>query len=277
MRTGRETVSISVVAFHGRVALITGGGSGLGQRMAQRLARDGARVAIVDRDAAAIATTAKGTPAGGTSAGGITTYQCDVTDRDSVAEVVGKVEAELGPIDRVVHAAGVMPAGRITEMPIQQLLDVMRINYFGTVTVTTAVLPSMLSRRTGDLVIFGSITGYAYSTNMAAYCASKAAVNTFVEILAHEHAGSGLRIMLAAPSIVRTPLLNQAMEHGPKALTSAARSGRSADPDTILDKIESGLERGVTVLTPGEAKPLYLLRRLSPSLFWWIMDKINRE
>ncbi|HEX7658070.1 MAG TPA: SDR family oxidoreductase [Pseudonocardiaceae bacterium] len=254
------------MTFHGRVALITGGGSGLGRRAAERLAAGGASVAVADRDAGALADLA-----------GVTTYPCDVTDQAQVAELVDRVTADLGPIDRLVHTAAIMPAGRVVDQPTDRILDVMRVNYFGTVTVTRAVLPGMLDRRRGDVIVFGSITGYAYSTRMAAYCASKAAVNAYVEILTHEYAGSGLRFLLVAPSSVRTPLLDQAMAQGPKAFTRSVRGGRIADPDAILERAEAALERGITVLTPGEARMFYLIRRLSPNLAWWIMDLVNRD
>jgi NAD(P)-dependent dehydrogenase (short-subunit alcohol dehydrogenase family) len=252
--------------------MVTGGGSGMGRIAAVRLGRHAAAVAVVDVDELGLKETGR---LGGER---IFTYPCDVTDSAAVSELVARIESTHGPIDRLVHAAGIMPAGRILDTPVDQLLAPMKVNYFGTVHVTKAVLPGMVSRDRGDVVLFGSITGYSSSTNFSAYCASKAAVNTYGEILIHEHRHTRLRMILAAPSAVRTPLLDQAVVGGPKALVDAVASGRAADPETILDRIERGLERGTTVLVPGsEARATWLLRRLSPALMWRLVHMMNKD
>ncbi|TDH48361.1 SDR family oxidoreductase [Mycobacterium eburneum] len=261
----------SEMTFRGRVALVTGGGSGMGQLAALRLAGYGADVAIADVNETGMKETVR---RGGDR---ITAYPCDVTDPEVVEDVVGRIEAGHGPIDRLVHAAGIMPAGNILDTPTEKLLAPTRINYFGTVHVTKAVLPAMVSRNRGDVVLFGSITGYAMSTNFAAYCASKAAVNTFAEVLIHENRHTKLRMVLACPSAVQTPLLDQAMSGGPKAFVDTVVAGRAADPDVILDRIEKALERGTKVLVPGEARPTWMLRRLSPSLMWRLVHLMNKD
>jgi NAD(P)-dependent dehydrogenase (short-subunit alcohol dehydrogenase family) len=259
------------MSFTGRVALVTGGGSGMGRIAAVRLADQGATVALLDVDETGMKETQR---RGGDR---IVPYPCDVTDMDAVNDVVATVEATHGPIDRLVHAAGIMPAGRILDTPVERLLAPMKINYFGTVHVTKAVLPGMVARNRGDVVLFGSITGYSASTNFAAYCASKSAVNTYAEVLIHEHRHTKLRMILAAPSAVKTPLLDQAVEGGPKALVDAVTTGRAAEPEDILDRIEKGLERGTKVLVPGEARPTWLLRRLSPALMWRLVHLMNKD
>lgn len=260
------------MSFSGRVAVVTGGGSGMGRIAAVRLARQGVTVAVVDVDETGMKETQR---LGGD---GIVTYACDVTDVESVNQVVASIESAQGPVDRLVHAAGIMPAGRILDTPVERLLAPMRINYFGTVHVTKAVLPGMVARDKGDVVLFGSITGYSSSTNFSAYCSSKSAVNAYGEILIHELRHTKLRMILAAPSAVKTPLLDQAITDGPKALVNTVRSGRAADPEDILDRIEKGLEKGTTVLVPGlEARATWMVRRLSPALMWRLVHVMNKD
>jgi len=176
-----------VLAFSGRVAMVTGAGSGLGRVAALRLAAAGAEVAAVDIDKDGLQATAE------LGAGRIHVFPCDVTEATEVAAVTARAEDSLGPPDRLVHAAGIMPGGRILDRPVEALLAPMKVNYFGTVHVTRAVLPGMVERGRGDVVLFGSITGYSFTTSFAGYCASKAAVNAYGEILGHELRGSGLR------------------------------------------------------------------------------------
>jgi NAD(P)-dependent dehydrogenase (short-subunit alcohol dehydrogenase family) len=250
-----------------RTALVTGGASGMGREAVGRLHAAGTKVAVFDRDAAALARVEQELP-------GVRTWTCDVTDEAQVIERVRTVEEEVGPIDRLLHAAGIMPAGRVLDTPTEQLLNVTRVNYFGTVHVTKAVLPRMLQRGSGDVVLFGSVTGYVFSTRFGAYCASKAAVNAYAEVLLHEHADSPLRMLLVCPAAVKTPLLDQAMDEGPK-MYKAVIERRTATPAQMIDAIEKALDKGQRVLVPGDAKVQYLARRLSPALLWKTVVKLN--
>ncbi|RMF21275.1 MAG: SDR family NAD(P)-dependent oxidoreductase, partial [Deltaproteobacteria bacterium] len=114
------------MAFHGKVALVTGAGSGMGQISAWRLADAGAQVAALDLNEQGLAKTAEGRD-------NVHVYPCDVTDRQQVEQVVGEIRDKLGPIDRVTHAAAIMPASPLVDMPVEQILKLMEVNYAGTV------------------------------------------------------------------------------------------------------------------------------------------------
>lgn len=253
------------------VALITGGGSGMGRAMALRLARAGWRVAVADIHLAGLRETAA-------QAGGITAFPCDVTDVQAVAQVVAQVERQTGPIDRLAVSAGIMPARSVAEMPAETFAKVMRINYEGMVYTVKAVLPHMQERGRGEIVIFGSLAGVVFSQNFAAYNASKAAVNAFGEVLAHELAPSGIRVLTVRPAAVATPLINQATgEGGLAGLRRQAKSGRMATPDQIIDAIERGLRQGRYVVYPNaESRIGALLRRMAPELTWKLANAANR-
>ncbi|MFP5305125.1 MAG: SDR family NAD(P)-dependent oxidoreductase [Gammaproteobacteria bacterium] len=255
------------MAFHGKVALITGGASGMGQAMALRLARAGAQVAVVDLNAEALEATAR-------QAGGIRAYPCDVSSSEQLQSVVERVRAELGPIDRLASAAGIMPARSIVDMPAERFAQVMRVNYEGTVNVVKSVLPQMLERRSGEIILFGSLAGVIFSKNFAAYGASKAAINAFGEVLAQELRNSGIRVLTVRPAAVNTPLISQATgEGGLTGLRKQARSGRMASPEQIIDAVEAGLDKGLDVVYPNaEARIGQWLRRLSPALTWKIAN-----
>ena len=140
------------MTFRGNVALVTGGGSGMGQRMCERMAAQGAKVAALDLNEEGLAKTAA-------TSRNITTFPVDVTDRAAVEQIVEKVAADLGPIDRVAAAAAIMPSDALAEMDADLITKVMDVNFNGVVHVTKAVLPQMLERRSGDMIIFASLMG----------------------------------------------------------------------------------------------------------------------
>lgn len=256
------------MAFHGKVALITGGGSGMGRVMAARVAAAGARVAVADLNQAGMDELVS-------THAGISAFVCDVSDPAQVESVVQKVESELGPIDRLTAAAGIMPGQSICDMSSDRISRVMRINYEGSVNMVKAVLPSMLARGRGDIILFGSLAGVVFTSGMSAYNASKAAVNAFGEVLAYELKGSGVRVLTVRPGAVNTPLIGQATE-AVKGLRDAAAKGQMAAPETIIDAIEAGLERGEFWVYPtGDARFMQLMRRLSPKLTWKLVERFS--
>lgn len=255
-----------------KVVLITGGASGMGRVMALRLSRAGAKVAIVDRSEAALAVTAQQAP-------GIHTFACDVSDARAIEAVAQQVEQEIGAIYRLAVSAGIMPAACVADMPIETFAKVMRVNYEGLVSTVKAVLPGMQRRGRGQIVLFGSLAGVVFSKNFAAYGASKAAVNAFGEVLAHELAGSGIQVLTVRPAGVATPLIKQATGAGGLAgLRKQAKSGRMATPDQIIDAVEAGLAKGRYVVYPtAESRIGAWLRRVAPEFTWHIANAASRE
>lgn len=259
------------MAFHGRVALVTGGGSGMGRIFARRMADGGAQVAVLDVNEPGLHETKDRRP-------NIHPYVCDVTDRDRVEEVVAAVERDLGTIDRVVHAAAIMPAAPLLADDPDRVKRLMRINYDGTVHLTYATLPTMVARGAGDFIVFGSVAAYALTPNLGAYCATKAAVNAFVEVLIQENADSGVRIHLTCPPMVNTPLLQQAFDTAPpRSLQKGLDRNIAAKPEEIVELIEKAIEKGQAISFPGPmAKGLYGMRRLAPNLLWKIILREER-
>lgn len=260
------------MTFHGKVALVTGGGSGMGQIMARRLASSGARVAVLDLNEEGMKATAEGRD-------NVDCFRCDVSDYDEVQSVVRKVEESLGPIDRFVHAAAIMPTGPCLEMEPQVITKLMRVNYEGTVHVAHAALPKMKERGRGEFVFFGSLAGHVLAPHLGPYNATKAAVNSFVEVMIHENRGSGVQIMLVCPPMVNTPLIDQATgSSNPGSIRLGLSQGRLASPDSIIDAIEQGLEKKTEVLFPdSEARTLFRLRRFVPRFLWWMIERAEEQ
>ncbi len=141
------------MAFSGKVALITGGGSGMGRLAARNLAAQGKLVAALDVNVDGLKETSDGHD-------GILTIPTDVTDPTSVENAVRRCEQELGPIDRVYNAAAIMPTGLLMDQDVSVIHKIMDINYGGVVNVAKFALPGMLERGRGDFINFASMAGW---------------------------------------------------------------------------------------------------------------------
>lgn len=252
--------------YQGKVAFITGAGSGMGQLAARMFAEGGAKIAAFDINADGLAETAKGLST-------ITTYAGDITDSARVKEVVDDIEANLGPIDRVYNCAAIMPLGKILEQDIAVQHKIVSINLGGLMNVATAALPAMVARGKGDFVSFASMAGIIPTLLTGAYSASKSAVYAYNEILYHENRDSGLRFANVCPPAVATPLLQQGHDTvWPKMLDS----GEPINPIDVLNRIEECLADGTWLVTVGKGKNVGpVMRRLFPQLIWKQVHKVE--
>lgn len=254
------------MAFRGKVVFITGAGSGMGRLAAQLLATAGAEVAALDRNEAGLAETAQGSSR-------IHTWPLDVTDRAAVNAAVERTEHELGPIDRVMSAAGIMPTCRVLEQDPDEIHRVMAVNFTGSVHVALATFPRMLARGRGDFVQFASASALVPNLHYAAYSASKHAIAIFTEILWQENRDRGVRVCCVCPGPVDTPLLDQASPR-----TKVVSTTRRMSPEVVLEDIERCLESGrFWVFGDWQSRSGWWLRRLTPSFLWWINHRIEGE
>jgi NADP-dependent 3-hydroxy acid dehydrogenase YdfG len=261
------------MAFNGKVALVTGGGNGMGQIAAWELAKAGATVAIADLNEQGMAETKAKYP------DNIHCYKLNVTNTDEVATTVDQIKAELGQIDRLTHAAGIMPTGKISEVDAGSINSAMAVNYFGTTNIVAAVLPEMLATNSGDIILFGSMAGDVLTLGLGGYCASKSAVNSYGEVLIHELKDTDLRILLVCPPMVNTSLLEQGKENRPASLQMALdnKDKQMVTPEFMIDAIEKGIENNTKILRPGNAKVFVWLRRHFPGLMWKLVSLAEKK
>jgi meso-butanediol dehydrogenase / (S,S)-butanediol dehydrogenase / diacetyl reductase len=216
--------------FEGRVALVTGGASGMGAATARRLSAGGAHVLIVDRNtdlAAAIAAEIGGTAIAG-----------DVADSAFCDRAVATAVRQHGGLDVVVNAAGVIVRASGEDTTDEQWAWIMGVNVSGTFFMCRAALRVMRPQGHGAIVNFGSIWGDLGSAGVAAYCASKGAVHNLTRALAMDHAADGIRVNAVCPGEVNTPMLQSERAEAVtdrllEQIAATVPMGRLADPDEI--------------------------------------------
>jgi NAD(P)-dependent dehydrogenase (short-subunit alcohol dehydrogenase family) len=191
----------------GQVALVTGGGRGIGRGIAHELAAGGMRVAVAARTREQVDETAR-------EIGGLA-VQVDVSDAGSVSAMVAEVEQELGPIDLLVNNAGIAGWEKPSwEVEPADWWRVLEVNVLGVHLCSRAVLPGMLERGNGRIVITGSGAAYLPGSDHTAYPASKAAVCRYGETLANE-LEDRIPVFFFSPGLVRTDMLGDAPDDLP--------------------------------------------------------------
>jgi NAD(P)-dependent dehydrogenase (short-subunit alcohol dehydrogenase family) len=193
MQKALERIQELNMATTRKVALVTGASSGIGKAAAAALVEAGFEVVGTSRNSARVK-----------PAAGITFIDLDVTSDESVAGAVKQVLDRFGKIDVLVNNAGIGSSGAAEESSVIQDRRVFDINVFGVMRMTKAVLPHMRARKAGRIVNISSIVGFIPQPYMAAYSASKHAIEGYTESIDHELREHGIRVLLVQPAWTNT-------------------------------------------------------------------------
>ncbi len=205
----------------GRLAVVTGGASGIGLATARLFAEEGARVALVDRDGAALEAAA----AGWRGSAAPLLLSCDVSDEAAVAEATRTIASRFdAPADALVAAAGFSTGRGVLEETLSDWRAVIDANLTGAFLWSRALLPGMIERGGGAIVLVGSQLAFAGGRRNAAYLASKGAVVSLARTMAVDHAPDGVRVNAVVPGAIDTPLLARSFARAPDPEAARARS-----------------------------------------------------
>lgn len=269
--------------FRGRVVVITGGSRGLGLVLARQFANEGAKLALLARDTATLERARAELAAGGAE---VLTLPCDVGDRAAVEGAIAKVVARYGQLDVLVNNAGLIQAGPLATMTLDDFEQALAVHFWGPLYATYAALPALRQRDGGRIVNIASIGGRLAVPHLAPYSASKFALVGLSDALRAELAQEGILVTTVSPGLMRTgsprnasfkgqhrdeyrwfaildalPLTSIAAEQAARQIVEACRRGESeltitwqaraaAIANILLPRLTARLTSGVNRLLP---------------------------
>jgi len=250
----------------GQVALVTGASSGIGWELARQLAAAGCKVGLVARREGPLVELHKlVTEAGGTAAVAV----ADVGHREQAEAAFRTVREQLGPVDLAIANAGVGTVTRLDPVNMADVEDMIRINLMGVIYTLSAALPGMLARKSGHLVGISSLAGYRGLPGESAYCASKAAVNTYLDGLRIHLRGTGVQVTTVCPGFVTTPMTANNKFHMPGLMSAEVAAKR------IIGAVRAGKK---VYNFPWRLHMMVKLSRWLPDrVMRWMMSEYNSE
>ncbi|WP_091707678.1 SDR family oxidoreductase [Microbacterium sp. cf046] len=263
----------------GKTSVITGAASGMGAEIARELARRGARLALIDRNADGLATlTADLVGAGHT------THSVDLTDDVAVFELASEIEAAHPHVQTLITCAGSSMLGDISQVTMEEMRWLMDVNLWGTVNITQALLPAMRRERAAHITHLVSIYGLAAPAGRIPYAMSKFAVRGFTESLRHELERSSVTVGAVYPAGVKTGIIlhgRYAAAIDPavaqRAAAAQAQMYHTEPADAAKRIVEATLRRKTRTMVGREARLVDILTRLTPTHYWGPMRRPLRE
>jgi short-subunit dehydrogenase len=268
-------------SIFGAVTVLTGAASGIGAALAVQLAAKGAKLALVDRNAAGLETVAEQARAAGAT---VTTHVLDIADAAAIATLPAAVEEAHGGAAVLINNAGVALAGTFEQASLEDFEWLMNINFWGAVRLTHAFLPLLRRAPAAQIVLTSSVFGLIGPPGQTAYAASKFALRGFGESLRHELEATNIGVTLIHPGGIATNIA-QDSRIGKNVDPIEARAGivqfqkmLKTSPQTAAARIVAGLEkREKRILIGADAYQIDFLQRLLPVRYWGLIGRSARK
>jgi NADP-dependent 3-hydroxy acid dehydrogenase YdfG len=263
--------------FSGRVAMVTGAGSGIGKALVEELAKEGATVVFGDRDFERVQSLAHTL---GSSNGRMQAVKLDVTRFDDFNALVKETVKDRGHLDFLFNNAGIAVGGEARDYRIEDWRDVIDVNLNGVVNGVAAAYPVMVSQGSGHIVNVASIEGLVPLPNIVSYAASKFGVVGLSNVLRIEGAGLGVKVSVVCPGHIKTRIYEESkMINLDRAKMLAELGDRFAlTPEECARQILKGVERNQRlIIVTRMAKFLWWFYRNCPELFLFLMRRLMEK
>jgi dehydrogenase/reductase SDR family member 7B len=258
--------------FNNKVVWITGASSGIGEALAYAFSREGASIVISARRQAELDRVAANCAAPDK----VLVLPLDLADLDSFSQKSDVVLHRFGRIDILVNNGGISQRGAVSETLLAVDQAIMQTNYFGTIALTKAVLPSMLAHQSGSIVVVSSLMGYLDTPLRSAYAASKHALHGYFDSLRAEIQKLGIKVVMICPGYIRTEIsLNALNPAGEKHARMDRSQAKGMSAERCAAKILDAVARGRREAFIGGLEVLAVyLKRLMPGLYARIVSRL---
>lgn len=255
--------------FADKIVYITGGASGIGLEAGRQLAQLGAHIAILDFNPTE-ASLRSIEAARRSPTQRVARFQIDVAQRQGVIDTMKRAAAEFGAPDVLINSAGIGLAGEFVSMSSETFDRVMQVNLYGSRHVCEAVVPLMLERGRGQIVLIASMAGEVAIFGYSAYATSKFAVRGFAEALRYELKPLGINVLCLCPGEVETPLVAEERKTIHPATLALKKVGGTITVDVAVRDLIKGMRRNQPLIVTGfMARVTFWLHRLLPPSWWY--------
>ncbi len=259
--------------FSGQTIWITGASSGIGEALTLAMAREGAKLILSSRRPEELERVRRSCARPDDHI----VVPLDLMRSDTFPAIVADVLARCGHVDILVNNGGVSQRALAAEVSLEVERSLMEVNYFGPVALTKALLPSMLARRAGHIVVVSSVMGYVGTPGRSTYAAGKHALHGWFDSLRAESWKAGLKVTLACPGYVQTAVAANALDSKGRKYAEADRTQRKAiSPERCAAAIVNAVARGREEVYVGgkEVFGIYI-KRFAPWLFSQIVRRMK--
>jgi 3-dehydrosphinganine reductase len=264
--------------FNNSIIIITGGSSGLGKALAQRLVTRGANIALIARNEKKLCLVKEELSALGKGGKRIEVFSCDVSDYDCVEQTFRKIVQTIGVPDILINNAGILREGRFENLSLSIFRETMDIDFFGVLHCIKAVLPLFRKKGSGRIVNISSLGGRMASYGYSAYCSSKFALVGLTDTLRAELKPHNINVHLVCPGEFDSPMVEELNIYRTEENRVVTQTVPVLPLDVVADEILRGIGKGRYLIVPGwMTRLLDLGYRLSPRFSRLIIDyQINR-
>lgn len=264
--------------YHGKNVLITGGSSGIGLALAKQVAAQGANVWILSRRLDALQKACTEIEAARENPAQQVGYlQGDIANREQIVHLLGQYVQDFGAPDILVSNAGITYPAMFNDTPLDVFDEIMQVNFLGAVNVIRTLLPAMAARRSGNIVIVGSVAGFMAVPGYAAYSASKFALRALADTLRLECKQVGIQVHYVAPSDTQTPQLEYENRFKPEITKEISKGARVMTADQVASAVIQSVARNRYMIIPGGDARLYYNIIHAFGLFYPILDTVVNQ
>lgn len=245
----------------------------MGRALAQRLAKEGANLALVARNEKKLQAVKEALSASCKDGQKIEIFSCDVSDNNAVEQTFRKISETFGAPDMLINNAGILKEGRFAELSLSTFRETMDIDFFGVLNCTKAVLPLFMKKGRGRIINISSLGGKMASYGYAAYCSSKFALVGLTDTLRAEMKPHNIKVHLVCPGEFESPMVEELNTYRTAENREVTQTIPVLPLDVVADEIIRGIRKGRYLIIPGFAgRLLEWGSRLSPGISRFIVD-----